>query len=60
MKQHMKTSDRYVKFMGSWMAGEAVGRLLGSILAKIIIIWVLYKFFISSGFYKECLHIIFK
>jgi len=39
--------NKYVTFMGSWMAGSIVGNILGRIAVYGFVLWLLYKAFFS-------------
>jgi len=41
--ERKKLQDRYVEFMGSWMAGTVVGHFLGKIIAAGLIIYFIYS-----------------
>ncbi len=43
----MKTQDRYVKFMGSWMAGTLIGHYLANVAIFFFVVWVIYRLFIK-------------
>lgn len=37
-------TERYAEFMGSWMAGAAVGHVAGKIVVFILVVWLLGKY----------------
>lgn len=41
MEQDRKKSDKFFEFMGAWMAGAFVGRVVIKILSFIFIVWLL-------------------
>lgn len=58
--KNMPQSERYAKFMGSWMSGSIMGYFIGIIIGKVIVLIVLYKIFIANGFWRELLNILLK
>lgn len=39
MEKRKTLGDKYVEFMGAWMAGSVMGNVVGRIVAFILIAW---------------------
>jgi hypothetical protein len=41
--QRDKLTNRYINFMGSWMAGSIVGHYVAKIITTGLLLWFFYK-----------------
>lgn len=47
-QQKRPLSERYVSFMGSWVAGSLVGHVIGKIIGYCFIAWLIYKYVLGG------------
>jgi len=43
-EQKNSVTNRYISFMGSWMAGSVVGYYVGKLIVTGFVLWFIYKF----------------
>jgi len=51
MNKSKNLKESYVKFMGNWMAGAAVGHMIASVIGKVVV-WGLWFYFVYWLFFK--------